>query len=135
MISKFTKSIFLCSTLIYLISPSLALAEDSNEIDSDSSEPAYPGEIKDTKNGKQVKLWSTKGPVPVSKAAQPFQNPKDQTIPNNVFLNVDGRQNSLTRPLIQNQQIQNQQLAPNDHLPKPQNQNQQIVPKEVLPLK
>lgn len=100
--SKFKKNIFLCSSLFFLFNPFLVFAENTVEENANSQDPAYPGEIKNTNNGKQVKLWSTKGPVPVSKAPQPFQNPQDQSIPDNTLLNVDGRQNAI-RSQTQNQ--------------------------------
>lgn len=68
---------------------------------NDYVEPNYPGEVRNTSDGKKVKLWSTKGPVPVSQASEPFNT--QQTIPPGTFINVDGIGQGVVRSQIHNQ--------------------------------
>ena len=92
-----------CITLTTLVFAEPSSSESNFDVNNsnDNLEPNYPGEIKETKNGKQIKLWSTKGPVAVSQASEPFRTQK--TIPANAFINVDGTQQGVIRSQIQNQ--------------------------------
>lgn len=52
----------------------------------------YPGKVIKTEEGKIVKVWTTKGPVAVSQAPQPFQDRDQSALPaGGVLLNIDPR--------------------------------------------
>lgn len=48
-----------------------------------------PGEEVITPTGKTVKVWSTEGPVPVSRAPRPFEDSAQSRLPSNTHLVVD----------------------------------------------
>lgn len=48
-----------------------------------------PGEEVVTPTGKKVKVWSTRGPVPVSKAPEPFEDREKTVLPSGVIVEVD----------------------------------------------
>jgi hypothetical protein len=49
----------------------------------------YPGEEITTKDGKKVRRWSTRGPVEVAPAPQPFDDPEQRRVQGGILLNVD----------------------------------------------
>ncbi len=76
----------------FLVSFLLICSLDSVIAETSSADAAYPGEVRETKDGKKVKLWSTKGPVPVSRPNDPFADPNKNTLANspNTLLNIGG---------------------------------------------
>jgi len=53
--------------------------------------PAYPGEVQNVGKGKTVKRWSTKGPVEVAPAPQPFDQIENRRVPAIGGIIVDDR--------------------------------------------
>lgn len=104
----FFHSFFVCTgfmLLFFLVSTAGLLHAQSEVSNSDTAGPvsagqpdgkessrAYPGEEITTKEGKKVKRWSTRGPVEVAPAPQPFDNPAQKNPPAGLFLNVDNHQ-------------------------------------------
>ncbi len=67
------------------------------------------GEEVITPTGKKVKVWSTEGPVPVSKAPQPFQDEVDQRLPDDTNIVID--------PTILDRRRDDVREAPSDRRP------------------
>lgn len=53
---------------------------DPNAVEKDAR-PAYPGEQQNIGKGKTVKRWSTRGPVEVAPAPQPFDQIENRRVP------------------------------------------------------
>lgn len=67
---------------IFILSSSIVSAQSQGG-------PEYPGQQKEDQNGKTVKRWSTKGPVAVSQASEPFETKNEKSVPAGILLNVD----------------------------------------------
>lgn len=52
---------------------------DRSSSNYDKTEQFLPGEEVQTPSGRPVKVWSTKGPVPVSRAPEPFED-REKTV-------------------------------------------------------
>lgn len=76
-----------------IISPAYSLAESGEDDVKDV--PEYPGQQHEDKNGKTVKRWSTKGPVDVSQASEPFEQKTEKQIPSGVLINVDPQRRAV----------------------------------------
>ena len=76
-----------------VISPAYSFAE-SIEDDVNAS-PEYPGQQYEDKNGKTVKRWSTKGPVDVRQASEPFEQKTEKQIPSGILINVDPQRRAV----------------------------------------
>lgn len=63
--------------LLLLIFPFSVLAEDL----PDAPPRTLPGERVKPPHGKAMNVWSTRGPVAVSPAPEPFQNDSSETLP------------------------------------------------------
>lgn len=67
--------------------------EESKQAENNLREPyqreILPGEEITTKDGKKVRRWSTRGPVEVAPAPQPFDDPEQRRIQGGILLNVD----------------------------------------------
>lgn len=65
------------------------------EVDGQNQEPdrrdkeiSHPGQVLQDHAGNKIKRWSTKGPVAVSEAPQPFGNQESSKLPSGTFINV-----------------------------------------------
>ncbi len=86
---------------------SFAMAdEDNNQKDEAKNDTKvrgleYPGQISQDSEGNKIKNWSTRGPVRVNNAPQPFSNQGNSSLPNGTFINVlpknNGYPNSQNR--------------------------------------
>lgn len=96
------------SALVSLFDTAIAVA-DSTPVPDDIGQPAadtrrkeaapsanynkdrhfLPGEEVVTPTGQKLKVWSTEGPVPVSKAPEPFSDPAKTQLPPNAHVIVD----------------------------------------------
>lgn len=72
-------------------------AENSNKVSSDT----VPGQEVITPTGKKVKFWSTKGPVEVSKAPDPFSDPEKAKLPVDPHIIID--ENSIRKNQVNKQ--------------------------------
>jgi hypothetical protein len=92
---------FLCAAAIGVVPQARAdgeaygstAAPQSSPVDQSSAnfkktKRFIPGEEVVTSTGKKVKVWSTEGPVPVSRAPQPFEDPAAARVPD-VHIVVD----------------------------------------------
>lgn len=66
--------------------------DDDVSINSPKRDPRLPPVIPGEEvvvNGKKIKVWSTSGPIPVSKAPQPFDEPaRDFAVPGSVVVDT-----------------------------------------------
>lgn len=109
------KSLNITLILILLLAPLVANADGENDSSaptapsavatpgSDASfdkrlPPVYPGE-RVSDNGKEIKVWSTAGPVPVSPAPEPFEHKIDDRDLSNLVggVVVDQRDRKIDR--------------------------------------
>lgn len=77
-----------CCIVVWLLLPSVAAAQTSGIPQSEDASADYPsanypkaekllpGEKVITPTGQKIKVWSTEGPVPVSRAPEPFDEPQ-----------------------------------------------------------
>ncbi len=91
---------FLKGTLLLLLVLAFSHVSAASQEEEKLREP-YPGEEVTTQDGKKVRRWSTRGPVEVAPAPQPFDDPEQRRTPQGLLLNVDThqiRQQQGTRP-------------------------------------
>jgi len=65
--------------------------------DSDQDRKLLPGEEVTTSSGKKMKVWSTRGPVPVSRAPEPFED-REKTVINGSNIIIDAETDEHRRP-------------------------------------
>lgn len=85
------KRLLLCFLLLFpavVIAQSDSGRDDERSGNYDKAEKLLPGETVVTPTGQRIKVWSTKGPVPVSRAPEPFAE-KDGGLPSGVGVIVD----------------------------------------------
>ena len=79
--------------LVLLIGSTSVYAEESND-SSQVRQPReiLPGEEVTTSSGKKVDVWTTKGPVPVSKAPEPFEDESEKSLQGvPIIVDADGK--------------------------------------------
>ena len=88
--------IFIFFTALLLFFPALVLADADSSAPNPASanyskaEKLLPGEEVVTPTGQRLKVWSTQGPVEVSKAPEPFDD--EQEVDEDIHVVVDGVQ-------------------------------------------
>jgi len=93
------KGLYVLTAVLLWSVPTLALADGEQQTDRDAADVKskessnyqkakdfIPGEDVVTPTGKKVKVWSTKGPVDVDRAPQPFDDPAHAQIPPGVIV-------------------------------------------------
>ncbi len=74
------------------------IVDDKKHNDDSHEETIYPGQVEKNSEGTKIKRWSTKGPVAVSEAPQPFLDQNSTSLPNGTFINVLPNENDRAHP-------------------------------------
>ncbi len=97
---------------------------DQSSANFNKTQRFIPGEEVITPTGKKVKVWSSEGPVPVSRAPEPFEDREKSLIPDNVIIDAGTvpalRDDHRRHDQVPNASAHNPQRAPSAPRPRVQ---------------